>query len=332
MRESLTSVLRCPSCRTDGALRLAATHKSDDREVREGGLSCARCGGDFPIVDGIAELMPYPPEFVVRESAGLDRFAEEMRADGWDRERILALPDVDLPYWQGQARAMRALLETVAFVPGRRLLDVGSNTCWASNIFAARGLEVVALDISSNDLQGLRAADHFLDRGDVFFERMRSVMFAPALASESMDYVFCCEVLHHNDSAHLERTLHELYRVLRPGGRLLVVNEPLRFPLLLKRDHGCEVAQFEGNEHVYFLHQYYFAARRAGFKITIPALRKSQDPANSSLKSFYRFGRSLWRNLISGDTALMMDCTRGAGAGHMAGGGGSPRAEGRTKS
>ncbi len=38
-----------------------------------------------------------------------------------------------------------------------------------------------------------------------------------------------CEVLHHNDRAHLDRTMAELYRILKPGGRLLVINEPLRF-------------------------------------------------------------------------------------------------------
>lgn len=311
MRASLTSVLRCPRCRTDGSLSLTSA-RSDQQEVREGKLSCTRCGGEFPIVDGIVELLLDPPDFVTRESAGLDRFAEVMRADGWDRERILALPDVELPYWNGQAAAIRALLQTVAFEPGDRLLDVGSNTCWASNIFATRGLEVIALDISTNELQGLRTAEYFLDHGNVFFERVRSVMFDPALANETMDYVFCCEVLHHNDRAHLQRTLRELYRVIRPGGRLFVINEPMKFPLMLKRDHAQEVAQFDGNEHIYFLHQYCLAARRAGFKVTIPALRKASHSSDGSLKAFYRVGRSAWRNLIGGNTPLTMDCVRPA--------------------
>jgi len=280
--------------------------------VREGSLACARCNRKFPVIDGIVDLMPNAPDFVARESAGLDRFADVMRADGWDRARILALPDIELDYWQGQAGAMRALLERVHFEPGSRLLDVGSNTCWASNIFASRGLQVIALDISMNELQGLRTADYFIEDRGVFFERIRSTMFEPALANESLDYVFCCEVLHHNDQAHLQRTLAEMYRVLRPGGRLLVVNEPMKFPLMLKRDHAQEVAQFDGNEHVYFLHQYYLAARRAGFTASIPALRKTRHPTNSSVKALYRLGRSWWRNLVSGNTALMMDCTRPA--------------------
>ncbi len=308
MKDSLAPILRCPGCLRDGSLVLSARRR-DEREVRDGTLACASCRREFPVVDGVADLLADPPDFVARESAGLERFAAVMRADGWDRARILELPDVDLDYWRGQAGAMRALLQRASLEPGQRLLDVGSNTCWASNIFASRGLEVVALDICLCELQGLRTADYFIEEREVFFERVRSTMFAPALASASFDYVFCCEVLHHNDAAHLRRTLAEMFRVLRPGGRLLVINEPLRFPLRPKRDHAREVAQFEGNEHVYYLHQYLLAARRAGFSTTITALSQSEIHGNP-LKAGVRLGRFAWRHLLRGDRALALDCVR----------------------
>jgi SAM-dependent methyltransferase len=249
--------------------------------------------------------MPDPPAFVRSERAGLERFAQVMRDDGWDEERIRALPQVDLPYWHGQRKAIDSLLERAPLRAGERLLDVGSNTCWASNLFATRGLEVVALDISTAELQGLRTADYFISEGSVYFERVLSPMFAPALAAASFDHVFCCEVLHHNDRAHLHRTMRELHRLLRPGGRLWVVNEPLRFPLRLKRDHGREVAEFEGNEHVYFLHEYWLATRRAGFRVTIPGFtRLGGGPAARAL------ARSLWRRVLRGDMPLTMDCVK----------------------
>ena len=294
-------MLRCPACRADGSLLLHA-EASDDTEVREGSLACAGCNASFAVVNGIVDLLYEPPDFVLRESNGLDRFAEVMRADGWDGTRLRALPHSDDPYWHGQRGAMAALLDRAAFTPGERIVDVGSNTCWASNIFAARGLEVIALDIAMNDLQGLRAAEHFLGRNGVFFERLRSVMFAPAIASATIDCVFCCEVLHHNDPHHLRATFRELHRILRPGGRLFVINEPMRFPLRPKRDHGVEVAQYEGNEHVYFLYQYYLAARAAGFRPVIPAL--------SRLARRRRRIPNLWRYLIAGDAALSMDCRK----------------------
>jgi SAM-dependent methyltransferase len=161
------------------------------------------------------------------------------------------------------------LLSTVDFEPGQMLLDVGSNTCWASNVFAEHGLEVIALDISAAEMQGLDTADWWFEAHGVYFERVVSTMFDPAIASESLDYVFCCEVLHHNRKAELLRTLDELHRVLKPGGLLIVLSEPLRFPTNLKRDHGDEVAAYEGNENVYFFHEYLLAARRAGFAVEI---------------------------------------------------------------
>jgi SAM-dependent methyltransferase/uncharacterized protein YbaR (Trm112 family) len=302
----LLPLLRCPGCRANGALGLEVGSETA-REVREGALLCGSCGARFEVAEGIVDLLPDPPEFVRRESEGLQRFAQVMRADGWDRERILALPDVDLPYWHGQATAMRELRARMSPRAGARLLDVGSNTCWASNIFARDGLEVIALDISAAELQGLRTAEHFLASDQVYFERLLSVMFDPALADESVDYVFCCEVLHHNAPAELSATFREMHRILRAGGTLMVVNEPLRFPLRLKRDHGVEVADFEGNEHVYFLHQYVLAARRAGFRVSLRALECAAGESRS--RSLARF---VWRYLVRGDRSLTMTCTKRA--------------------
>jgi len=335
LRASLLPLLRCPRCRAERSLTLTE-RVSDEREVREGTLACDRCDNTFEIADGIVDMLWDAPPFVDREAAGLERFAEVMRADGWDRERILALPDVDLAYWHAQRRAMDDVLETAGFEPGQTLVDIGSNTCWASNIFARRGLEVIALDIATAEMQGLRTADYFLESGEVYFERLLSVMYEPALASDSMDFVFCCEVLHHNDRANLARTLKECHRVLRPGGRLLIVNEPMRFPLRPKLDHGREVEQFEGNEHVYFFHQYYLAARAAGFEIASPWMRGvpsdeqlaaaapapgsgprgaatralRRNPAGRRLIAAHRVARYAWRHAIMGDRSLFLVCTK----------------------
>ena len=129
---------------------------------------------------------------------------------------------------------------------------------------------VTALDISLTEMQGLYTADWFFEaKPAVFFERVLGSMLNIPLASSSFDYVYCCEVLHHNSPHELASAFAEMHRVLRPGGKLVVINEPLRFPFNLKRDHGQEVAEFEGNENVYFLHQYMRAAKLSRFHIEI---------------------------------------------------------------
>jgi SAM-dependent methyltransferase/uncharacterized protein YbaR (Trm112 family) len=319
VRDQLLDHLRCPACRTDRSLLLVASHRNAV-EAREGTLGCRACSRQFAVRGGIAELMPEPPEVVAREAAGLERFAEVMRADGWDRERIRTLPYVDLPYWWGQRRAFDYWSEQLPFARGEWLLDVGSSSCWASAQFAERGLCVIALDIATVELQGLRSADYFIDDGSLYFERVLSNMAEPAIASESIDYVFCCEALHHNRPAQMRKTLREFHRILRPGGYLLLVNEPLRFPLRLKRDHGAEVAQFDGNENVYFLHQYLLALRAAEFEISVrwprnqprssrdappaPAPRQNSWRRLAARAPFARSARVAWRLAMAGDASL----------------------------
>jgi SAM-dependent methyltransferase len=247
--------------------------RRDGREVREGSVTCLGCAGTRFIADGIVDLLESPPDFVVREAAGLGRFADLMRSDGWDRERVLELPYVPLGYWYAQATAMQDVLGGTVpgldLAPGQRILDVGSNTCWASAAFAARGLDVVALDIAVHEMQGLKTADWWFDAKDIYFERVLGTMFSPALASNSFDFIWCCEVLHHNHRSNLRLTLRELARLLKPGGWLIVVNEPVRALRSPKLHPGAEVAEFEGHEHAYLRSSYVRAARAAGLHVNV---------------------------------------------------------------
>jgi hypothetical protein len=122
---------------------------------------------------GVIELLYGAPDHVSREATGLARVAEQMKAVGWDRNRVLGLRfGVEHGYWYVQAVSLDQLLRTVNFQLGQSLLDVGSNTCWASNSFAERGLVVTALDIALTELQGLYQA-----KPGVFFERVLGSMF-----------------------------------------------------------------------------------------------------------------------------------------------------------
>jgi SAM-dependent methyltransferase len=331
MKAEFARQLRCPACHLDGTVELHAS-ASDEREAREGVLRCRGCATEFALHHGVPELLYEPPEHIVREAAGLERFAEQMRLEGWNRELVRRLPDLEHGYWYVQARSMHQLLTTVPFLPGQSVLDVGSNTCWAANHFAERGLEAVALDISTTELQGLYTADYFIDDGHVFFERVLGSMDAIPLVSSSVDYVYCCEVLHHNDADGLRRTFAEIFRVLRPGGRLLMVNETLK---TLRDPHGVNVegvAQYDGYEHAHWAMQYRLEATRAGFltEVIEPHYRpffgdaeaaippNTSEPRAAALRLGYALrklplARRLylgWLNQISGGVSMNMIATK----------------------
>ena len=211
-------------------------------------------------------MLRNPPEYVEREAAGLERFAEVMRADGWDKEKILQLPDIQDGYWYVQAQSMNQALAEVEFKPGDSVLDVGSNTCWASNRFAKLGLNAIALDIATAEMQGLYTADYWIDAGISYFERVLGSMAEMPIASESLDFVFTCEVLHHNDEDSLRRTFEEIFRVLKPGGTLVAVNETLKTRTDPVGVHVEGVEQFEGYEHAHWSVRYRGEAIRAGFR------------------------------------------------------------------
>jgi SAM-dependent methyltransferase len=277
-----THRLRCPACHRDQTLRLLAS-ESDEREVREGTLRCGACATEFPVHRGVGHLLHNPPEHVVREAAGLERFAEYMKADGWDREKVRQLPNLQDGYWYVQGTSMNQILTTVDLRPGQWLLDVGSNTCWATNQFAVRGLRAIALDISTVEMQGLYTSDYFIEDGTSYFERLLGSMNEMPVASNSLDYVFCCEVLHHNDPDGLRRTFNEAFRVLKPGGKLLVVNETLKTARDPVGVHTEGVEQFEGYEHAHWALRYRWEAIRAGFLTRLLPPRYYWLYANPSL-------------------------------------------------
>lgn len=55
MNESLMDVLCCPLDKQDLEL---TTKEQDDGEVIEGQLTCTECGTEYPIDDGIPNLLP----------------------------------------------------------------------------------------------------------------------------------------------------------------------------------------------------------------------------------------------------------------------------------
>ncbi|MBI5001685.1 MAG: methytransferase partner Trm112 [Euryarchaeota archaeon] len=55
MRRQLMDIICCPVCKGDLALTV---NKEDKDEIVEGSLRCGKCAFDYPIEDGIPNLLP----------------------------------------------------------------------------------------------------------------------------------------------------------------------------------------------------------------------------------------------------------------------------------
>jgi uncharacterized protein YbaR (Trm112 family) len=55
MKRSLMDILCCPVCKGDLVLTV---ENEDEKEILEGNLRCDRCRVDYPIHEGIPNLLP----------------------------------------------------------------------------------------------------------------------------------------------------------------------------------------------------------------------------------------------------------------------------------
>jgi ubiquinone/menaquinone biosynthesis C-methylase UbiE len=152
-------------------------------------------------------------------------------APQWDRIRRLHAAD---------AAVERAIVAALAGAPMRALLDLGTGT---GRILELLGPEVergLGIDLSLDMLALARAR---LDRAGLRHCSVRQGdIYELALPNDSFDVVVIHQVLHFLDDG--ARAIHEAARVLRPSGRLLIV------------DFGPHELEFLREEH---------AHRRLGF-------------------------------------------------------------------
>jgi ubiquinone/menaquinone biosynthesis C-methylase UbiE len=142
-----------------------------------------------------------------------DRLAREIEHHREIADQAEIIWNWDSP--SGRRRAARRasiFVECCGLAPGQRALELGCGTGVFLERVAPSGAGIVGLDLSSDLLARARgrlgaAPNVVLHRGNA-----ESLPYADA----SFDCVYGSSVLHHLD---LDRALHEVLRVLRPGGR-----------------------------------------------------------------------------------------------------------------
>jgi len=120
--------------------------------------------------------------------------------------------------------ALRAVVDLAAPQAGDELLDVGTGTGGVLRELAgrpSRPVRAVGVDSSS---EMLAAARHRLPEWELVAADARALPFT----DDSFDVVTASYVLHVLDRGDRARVLEEIYRVLRPDGRLATVTPALQ--------------------------------------------------------------------------------------------------------
>ncbi len=160
--------------------------------------------------------------------------------------------------WDERQRDL--LARSLGDLSGRRILDVGCGTgritCWLAEHQAAR--QVVGIDFSQATVDAARdEASALATSGLVRYERGDVVAGLDSLGVGSFDdaIVLGCLSVACRDRASLQRALENVARLVRPGGRVLLL-EPIHRSPLLRRvlDLGVE--------------EWVACANRAGLELT----------------------------------------------------------------
>ncbi len=277
MREELLRCIRCPKCRHD---RLSVEKNEISRlEIRSGKITCSYCGMSFEVSDGIIDFLHEPNENVLRERKAMDddeyitdELGTAYKITGETiqkfKDKFLALPEGDGSSFFKKGGSFQTIVEasgrfystldSLHLTGEEKILEIGASFASFSHRFAQKGCRVVALDISNY----LKVADLFIQ--DAYFDRVFSDMHTVPFADNTFDIVFGAAVVHH--SKDLKAVLSEMHRILKNGGRLVLVNEPSRG--IFEKIHPVfEKMQKKGyGDTSYTIPEFQRSARASGFK------------------------------------------------------------------
>jgi 2-polyprenyl-3-methyl-5-hydroxy-6-metoxy-1,4-benzoquinol methylase len=194
MRRKLLAILAEPS--TGAALRLEAARGSDD-VVDEGALVSEATGKRYPIVRGI-------PRFVDPDNYAAS-FGEQ-----WN-----AFRDVQLDSANGASYSRRRFDDETGWgeaeLRGKLVLDAGCGAGRFAEVAAARGAELVAMDLSSAVEATAKTLSPFPN-----VDVVQGSIVDPPFRRGAFDRCYCIGVLQHTPDPPL--AVRALVNVVRPGG------------------------------------------------------------------------------------------------------------------
>jgi ubiquinone/menaquinone biosynthesis C-methylase UbiE/uncharacterized protein YbaR (Trm112 family) len=272
LKPDLMDSLRCTNC--DASSFSLVVQEHNNVEVRQGTLTCNRCKTRYPIQNGIVNFLVNPRQEIVSEQKGWINLLKEkgLYQNEITQKVAVKLPDVTgfdatfQEHWLPHIANFRQAVKKLKLKGNEKILDLGAGRCWTSKTFAKSGCQVVAFDILDDCVLGLGAADQLIDN-NFYFERAMGDMEKLPIKTGSFDVVFSTASIHHSD---ISKSIAEAARVLKPGGRLVLINEPTveasdeRLAKMVGDEVDAGIA-----EHVYTIDDYCAVAEKVGITPTL---------------------------------------------------------------
>jgi SAM-dependent methyltransferase/predicted RNA-binding Zn-ribbon protein involved in translation (DUF1610 family) len=222
--------LQCPACGTDLA-RVTFGPCTDQLNY-----DCSNCG--FVILSEKGIWQALTGERVAHFSRFVDEYENIRAAEGrgsLDADFYLKLPYEDATgknAWQWKIRACtfdvligKLLPRFVHDTKSRpTVLDLGAGNGWMSYRLALAGYSPVAVDLLTNEQDGLGAAVHFEKRLDSLFPRFRAEMSRLPFADEQFDAVIFNASFHYAED--YRAAMHEAVRCTRKQGTVIIADSP----------------------------------------------------------------------------------------------------------
>jgi SAM-dependent methyltransferase len=218
--------LRCPQC----------GNSIGDLPEAPIPLNCAHCKMAMCCPRGVWQaLLPDREAYFARFVEDYEYVrASEGRGSTSD-DYYLALPHRDLSgrnarQWAIRARTFRYIERTILpgimtlARPALRILDLGAGNGWMSYRLARQGHAPVAVDLMTNDQDGLEAAEHYQQSLPSLFPRFQAELDNLPFADSQFDLVIFNASFHYSEN--YEKTMTEALRCARKNGSVIIADTP----------------------------------------------------------------------------------------------------------
>ncbi|MEE8477780.1 MAG: methyltransferase domain-containing protein [Gemmatimonadales bacterium] len=211
--------LACPSCQ--GPL-------ASDGD----GATCRVCRHAYEFENGVWRLLRperegYFARWIEEYDCIRSREARDFRHDPAQYknlpERLPGSPHA--AEWAIRRATYRLFMKRVIGAPGQCVLDLGAGNGWLSYRLARAGHQPWAIDLRLGDADGLGAAQHYESALETLFPRCQAEFVALPFVDGWFDVAVFNASFHY--ATDYEASLTEVLRVLRPGGRVAILDTPV---------------------------------------------------------------------------------------------------------